>query len=174
MTQTSAQPVVRNLAVPGATLQYEVRGDGPVLAVIGSPMTASEFAAVADALAVDHTVVTYDPRGLGASPIDDPAQDSTPELRADWMAELEAVRAGMLTLRRDLANELRTLSGSDRFDFVAHHRGMFSRLGATPAQVQKVKDEFAIYMVGDSRINIAGLNQNTIPVLARAIIEAGV
>jgi len=51
MTQTSAQPVVRNLAVPGATLQYEVRGDGPVLAVIGSPMTASEFAAVADALA---------------------------------------------------------------------------------------------------------------------------
>jgi len=88
MTQTSAQPIVRNLAVPGATLQYEVRGDGPVLAVIGSPMTASEFAAVADALAVDHTVVTYDPRGLGASPIDDPAQDSTPELRADDVAAI--------------------------------------------------------------------------------------
>lgn len=88
MTQTSAQPIVRNLAVPGATLQYEVRGDGPVLAVIGSPMTASEFAAVADALAVNHTVVTYDPRGLGASPIDDPAQDSTPELRADDVAAI--------------------------------------------------------------------------------------
>jgi pimeloyl-ACP methyl ester carboxylesterase len=88
MTQTSAQPIVRNLAVPGATLHYEVRGTGPVLAVIGSPMTASEFAAVADALAVDHTVVTYDPRGLGASPIDDPAQDSTPELRADDVAAI--------------------------------------------------------------------------------------
>lgn len=95
MTQTSAQPIVRNLAVPGATLQYEVRGTGPVLAVIGSPMTASEFAAVADALAVDHTVVTYDPRGLGASPIDDPAQDSTPELRADDVAAiLEDLGAG--------------------------------------------------------------------------------
>ncbi|KAB7760735.1 alpha/beta fold hydrolase [Mycolicibacterium mucogenicum] len=95
MTQTSAQPIVRNLAVPGATLQYEVRGSGPVLAVIGSPMTASEFAAVADALAVDHTVVTYDPRGLGASPIDDPAQDSTPELRADDVAAiLEDLGAG--------------------------------------------------------------------------------
>lgn len=99
---------------------------------------------------------------------------NTPALRADWMAELEAVRAGMLTLREQLAQELRDLSGSDRFDFVARHRGMFSRLGATPEQVQKVKDEFAIYMVGDSRINIAGLNQTTIPVLARAIIEAGV
>ena len=99
---------------------------------------------------------------------------STPELRADWMAELEAVRAGMLDLREQLASELRTLSGSDRFDFVARHRGMFSRLGATPEQVQRIKQEFAIYMVGDSRINIAGLNQQTIPVLARAVIEAGV
>jgi pimeloyl-ACP methyl ester carboxylesterase len=61
-----------------------------VLAVIGSPMTASEFASVADALAVDHTVVTYDPRGLGASPIDDPAQDSTAELRADDVAAILA------------------------------------------------------------------------------------
>jgi pimeloyl-ACP methyl ester carboxylesterase len=90
MTQTSAQPIVRRLAVPGATLHYEVRGSGPVLAVIGSPMTASEFASVADALAVDHTVVTYDPRGLGASPIDDPAQDSTAELRADDVAAILA------------------------------------------------------------------------------------
>ncbi len=95
MTQTSAQPIIRRLAVPGATLRYEVRGGGPVLAVIGSPMTAAEFAAVADALAVDHTVVTYDPRGLGASPIDDPAQDSTPELRADDVAAiLEDLGAG--------------------------------------------------------------------------------
>ncbi|GLK64966.1 MULTISPECIES: amino acid aminotransferase [Paracoccus] len=99
---------------------------------------------------------------------------NTPELRADWMAELEAVRNGMLKLREQLASELRDLSGSDRFDFVARHRGMFSRLGATPEQVQKIKDEFAVYMVGDSRINIAGLNENSIPVLARAIIEAGV
>lgn len=94
MTQTSAQPIVRHLAVPGATLRYEVRGSGPVLAVIGSPMTASEFAAVADALAVDHTVVTYDPRGLGGSPIDDPAQDSTPELRADDVAAILADLGG--------------------------------------------------------------------------------
>lgn len=95
-------------------------------------------------------------------------------LTADWKAELEEVRLGMLGLRQQLAAELRELTGSDRFDFLEHHRGMFSRLGATPAQVQKIKDENAIYMVGDSRLNIAGLNRDSVPILARAIVEAGV
>jgi len=97
-----------------------------------------------------------------------------PELRADWMAELEEVRLGMLSLRKHLAEELRQRSNSDRFDFIADHRGMFSRLGATPEQVEKMRADDGIYMIGDSRINIAGLNARTIPVLAQAIIDAGV
>lgn len=96
------------------------------------------------------------------------------DLKADWMAELEQVRLTMLDLRRQLAGELRDLTGTDRFDFIARHRGMFSRLGASPEQVQRIKDEAAIYIVGDSRLNIAGLNDQTVPVLARAIVDAGV
>ncbi|RJE80396.1 amino acid aminotransferase [Paracoccus sp. JM45] len=96
------------------------------------------------------------------------------DLRADWAAELEDVRNTMLGLRTQLASELRQLSGSDRFDFIEHHRGMFSRLGATPAQVETLKRDAGIYMVGDSRLNIAGLNSDTVPVLARAIVEAGI
>lgn len=95
-------------------------------------------------------------------------------LAADWRAELEQLRLGMLSLRQQLAAELRDLTGSDRFDFIERHRGMFSRLGATPEQVQKIKDDNAIYLVGDSRLNIAGLNRDSVPVLARAIVEAGV
>lgn len=95
-------------------------------------------------------------------------------LRADWQAELEEVRLGMLGLREQLAAELRRLAGSDRFGFLAQHRGMFSRLGATPEQVERMRAENGIYMVGDSRLNIAGLNAETVPVLARAIIAAGV
>jgi len=90
-------------------------------------------------------------------------------LRADWMAELEEVRLHMLTLRSDLADALRRATNSDRFDFVADHRGMFSRLGLTEDQVLTLRDRHAIYMVGDSRINIAGLNARTLPVLAAAI-----
>ena len=97
-----------------------------------------------------------------------------PALRAEWEAELEEVRNGMLGLREQLASELRQLSNSDRFDFIAQHRGMFSRIGATPEQVEKMRVDDAIYMVGDSRLNIAGLNKKTVPILARAIIAAGV
>jgi len=95
-------------------------------------------------------------------------------LKADWMVELEEVRLTMLSLREQLAGELRDLSGSDRFGFIAQHRGMFSRLGATPEQVERLRAEHAIYMVGDSRLNIAGLNQTTVPILARAILAVGI
>ena len=78
----------RSLDVPGARLHYEVRGEGPLVLVIGSPMPAADFAPLAHALAGDHTVVTYDPRGLSHSTIDDPRQDATPELRADDVAAL--------------------------------------------------------------------------------------
>ena len=88
-----------------------------------------------------------------------------------WKTELEEVRQNMLGLRTALAEELRRATNSDRFDFVAHHRGMFSRLGLTEAQVIRLRDEHGIYMVGDSRINIAGLNARTVPVLAAAIAK---
>ncbi|MCA0920475.1 aromatic amino acid transaminase [Pseudooceanicola nanhaiensis] len=96
------------------------------------------------------------------------------ELRADWMAELEEVRLGMLGLREQLAGELARLSNSDRFAFLARHRGMFSRLGTSPEMVEKLRADHGIYMVGDSRMNIAGLNSQTVPILARAIIDAGI
>jgi pimeloyl-ACP methyl ester carboxylesterase len=73
----------RSVSVPGARLHYEVRGAGPLLLVIGSPMASAEFAPLADALASDHTVVTYDPRGYAASVVDDPDAPCTVEQRAD-------------------------------------------------------------------------------------------
>ena len=90
-------------------------------------------------------------------------------LRADWKAELEEVRLNMLSLRHSLADALRDATGSDRYGFIAQHRGMFSRLGLTPEQVVTLRVEHGIYMVGDSRINIAGLNARTVPILAAAI-----
>ncbi|MDP4891910.1 aromatic amino acid transaminase [Cypionkella sp.] len=92
-------------------------------------------------------------------------------LRADWKAELEEVRQNMLGLRQSLADALRLATNSDRFDFVSSHRGMFSRLGLTEAQVNLLREEHGIYMVGDSRINIAGLNAKTVPILAAAIAK---
>ncbi|SFL64960.1 aromatic amino acid transaminase [Shimia aestuarii] len=97
-----------------------------------------------------------------------------PALKADWMAELEEMRLGMLGLRQQLADELQKLSGSDRFGFIAQHRGMFSQIGTTPDKVEILRADHAIYMVSDSRLNIAGLNAHSVPVLAKAIIDAGI
>ncbi|MEM6729182.1 MAG: amino acid aminotransferase [Pseudomonadota bacterium] len=90
-------------------------------------------------------------------------------LRADWEAELEEVREGMLKLRRDLAEALQEATGSNRFGFIAEHRGMFSRLGLTTAQVEVLRADHGVYMVDDSRINVAGLNAQTVHILAKAI-----
>jgi pimeloyl-ACP methyl ester carboxylesterase len=82
-------PTVRSVTVPGARLHYEVRGSGgPLLFIVGSPMASADFASLADALAGDHTVVTYDPRGHANSTIDDPDEDSTAESRADDIAAI--------------------------------------------------------------------------------------
>jgi aromatic-amino-acid transaminase len=97
-----------------------------------------------------------------------------PALCADWKAELEQVRLGMLDLRQNLATELQSRAGSDRFSFLAQHRGMFSRLGTTPDMVERLRVEHAIYMVGDSRMNIAGLNATSVPILAQAIVDVGI
>lgn len=88
MVTTSTVPV------RGGRLYYEVRGEGPLLLVTGAPMASAEFSGLADALAGDFTVVTHDPRGISASLLDDPRQDSTPELRADdLVAVLDALGA---------------------------------------------------------------------------------
>jgi aromatic-amino-acid transaminase len=92
------------------------------------------------------------------------------ELRADWMAELEDMRQDMLTLRTGLADALRRETNSDRFDFIANHRGMFSRLGLGPDQVAALRADHGIYMVGDSRVNIAGLPREGLDRIARAMV----
>jgi pimeloyl-ACP methyl ester carboxylesterase len=83
MTITTA-----TLDVPGARLHYEVRGTGPLVVLVGAPMDAASFAPLADLLAVDHTVLTTDPRGIRRSRVDDPDRDSTPEARAEDLARL--------------------------------------------------------------------------------------
>ena len=93
------------------------------------------------------------------------------DLRANWKAELEDMRLRMLNLRKGFAEALRRQSNSDRFDFIADHRGMFSRLGITEAQVDRLRDEYGIYMVGDSRFNVAGLKEDRLEELAKAVVS---
>ena len=84
----STQPSQHYLDVADGKVYYEVRGSGPLLLVVGQPMTSGPFAPLADLLAEDHTVVTYDPHALGESTTDEPEAAVTPEVEADDLARI--------------------------------------------------------------------------------------
>ena len=92
-----------------------------------------------------------------------------PVLTTVWRQELEEIRLNMLTLRQSLAMELRRLTGSDRWGFIAQHRGMFSLLGLTDDQIKRLRDDHAVYLVARGRINMAGLSAAKIPIVAKAV-----
>lgn len=91
-------------------------------------------------------------------------------LRAEWQTELGEMRDHMLRNREKLAASMRKQSNSDEFDFIAEHRGMFSLIGLSKEQVTKLKDERGIYVIDDSRVNIAGVPEDNTDALAEALI----
>lgn len=76
------------LDLPDATLHYDIEGSGPVLLLAGAPMDATGFAPIVPLLATDHTVVTYDPRGVARSSVTDPDAQVTPAILADDLHRL--------------------------------------------------------------------------------------
>ncbi|OAN69252.1 aromatic amino acid aminotransferase [Jannaschia sp. EhC01] len=91
------------------------------------------------------------------------------DLRQMWDAELTAMRDSMTRNRRALADALRAETGSDCFGFFAAHQGMFSLIGASSAQVAALREDHGVYVVGDGRMNVAGLTVDNIPKVARGL-----
>ncbi len=94
------------------------------------------------------------------------------DLRAEWEAELTAMRERMQRLRVKLADAIRQRSNSKDFDFIAEHSGMFSLLGLPEDVVTKLKLEDAVYMINDSRINVAGIPEDRVGELADKLLAA--
>lgn len=82
------------------------------------------------------------------------------ELTAQWVAELEVMRNRINDLRKTLSEKISASDIQRDFSFLASQSGMFSFLGLAPHQVMRLRDEFSIYTVSSSRINVASLNQN--------------
>ncbi|MCM0148807.1 aspartate/tyrosine/aromatic aminotransferase [Photobacterium galatheae] len=90
-------------------------------------------------------------------------------LTANWKAELNEMNQRMLRLRAGLTQAVRD-QGSNAFDFIEKHKGMFSVTGLSPEQIIRMREEFGIYAVGDGRINIAGLQEDRLDYLATALL----
>ncbi|QJQ94048.1 MULTISPECIES: amino acid aminotransferase [Halomonadaceae] len=91
------------------------------------------------------------------------------ELAAIWREELTEMRDRINGLRRDFVEALTPYGLGDKFACVAEQRGMFSYTGLTGKQVDRLRDEFGIYMVRSGRANVAGFSKDNLAYLAKAI-----
>ncbi len=94
---------------------------------------------------------------------------SDPSLKQEWLDELNQMRERLGKLRQLLVQALQQETGTNRFDFIVDHKGMFTLLGLTPQQMTQLKTEYGVYAVGDSRVNVAALSEKDIPFVAKAI-----
>lgn len=93
------------------------------------------------------------------------------ELRAMWEQELGEMRERIRDMRMAMVEQLAAQGAKRDFSFVARQRGMFSYSGLTAEQVERLKNEFAIYAVGTGRICVAALNRNNLDAVTRAIAQ---
>ena len=90
-------------------------------------------------------------------------------LRSEWVEEVAAMRGRLEAMRALLCDALQAKDPARDFSHLARATGMFCFLGITPAEVERLKKEFGVYMVDSSRINVAGITEQNVGYLADAI-----
>ncbi|MGD0502758.1 MAG: amino acid aminotransferase [Steroidobacteraceae bacterium] len=94
-------------------------------------------------------------------------------LRQSWIEELAAMRNRIADMRSLLASHLRAVTQRGTFDFLELQRGMFSLLGVSGEAVEALRSRHHIYMLGDSRMNLAGITPGNVGYVAEAIAAEG-
>ena len=93
-----------------------------------------------------------------------------PQLRSQWEAELEEVRLRIKSMRNLLCDSLENNAAGMDFSHIKRQNGMFSFLGITTPQLERLRTEFGIYIVSSTRINLAGVNSNNIKHLTQSLL----
>jgi aspartate aminotransferase len=148
---------------------------------VGALIVVSESANRAEAVA-SHTLKIA--RGIYSMPPDHGAAIAArifadPNLKRDWIRELDSMRTRIQEMRALLAQRLKSATGDGSFDFIRAQRGMFSLLGVSAPAVERLREKHHIYMTADSRMNLAGIMPHNVDYVAaafaaeRAITAAG-
>ena len=93
------------------------------------------------------------------------------DLKAQWIGELDEMRGRIKAMRQKFVELLKAKGANQDFDFIIEQNGMFSFSGLTPEQVDRLKNEFAIYAVRSGRINVAGITDDNIEYLCESIVK---
>ena len=89
-------------------------------------------------------------------------------LKASWLAEVEAMRTRILAMRQTLVDALKEAVPGKNFDYLLKQRGMFSYTGLSAAQVDRLREEFGVYLIASGRMCVAGLNSRNVQRVAQA------
>ncbi|ASK26795.1 amino acid aminotransferase [Neisseria chenwenguii] len=92
-------------------------------------------------------------------------------LKAQWVAELDEMRGRIKAMRQKFVATLKAKGAAQNFDFIMEQNGMFSFSGLKPEQVDRLKNEFAVYAVRSGRINVAGITDDNIDYLCESIVK---
>lgn len=106
------------------------------------------------------------PPTFGAQVVATVLNDS--ELKACWLAEVEGMRIRILAMRQELVNVLKKTVPDGDFEYLIRQRGMFSYTGFSAAQVDRLRDEFGVYLIASGRMCVAGLNSRNVQRVAQA------
>ena len=94
----------------------------------------------------------------------------SPELRAQWEAELAGMRQRIRQMRQALADGLAAAGVRQDLAYITRQKGMFSYSGLNREQMHRLREEFGVYGVDSGRICVAALNEANLPVVVRAIV----
>ena len=94
-----------------------------------------------------------------------------PELTREWNDELTEMRDRINGLRRMLVQKLKEIGVEKDFSFIQNEKGLFSFLGLSNEQVESLINDYSVYLVNSSRINVAGINNANIDYLADSIAK---
>jgi len=92
-------------------------------------------------------------------------------LRADWISEVDEVRQRIQKMRTLLTDSIQNNAAGMDFSHIVQQKGMFSFLGITPDQLTRLRNDFGIYIVSSTRINLAGINSGNIGYLSESILK---
>ena len=94
---------------------------------------------------------------------------SNADLRAEWEAEVKEMRDRIQEMRELFVKTLKEQGVDADFSFIERQSGMFSFSGLDKDQVARLRDEFAIYIVGSGRISVAGMMKSNMLPLCKGI-----
>lgn len=106
------------------------------------------------------------PPNFGAQVVSKVLNDSV--LRVQWQAEVEQMRLRIIDMRSTLVAALKAALPERNFDYLLQQRGMFSYTGFSEAQVDRLREEFGVYLIASGRMCMAGVNHHNVQRVAAA------